>query len=263
MPQVEVNGTRLHYQFDGSEGAPTVMLSNSLGTNLHMWDSQVPALTEKFRVLRYDSRGHGQSPVTPGPYTINGLGNDAVGLLDALRIEKVFFCGLSLGGVIAQWIGVNAPSRVNALVICNSAAKIGNDEFWNKRIEKLREGGIVPVAGAQVLRWFTEKYVAAQPQVIENMKKMFVATPLDGYIATCEALRDNDLRDSIQRIRTRTLVISGAHDVVTPPSDGKYIASQIPGARYVELNASHLSDIEDSTAFSAALLQFFSAKDGH
>ena len=262
MPEVEINGTRLHYQFDGSEGGPTVMLSNSLGTNLHMWDSQVAALAEKFRVLRYDSRGHGQSPVTPGPYTINGLGNDVVGLLDTLRIEKVFFCGLSLGGVIAQWMGVNAPDRVNAIVICNSAAKIGNDEFWNKRIEKLREGGIAPVAGAQVLRWFTEKYVAAQPQVIENMKRMFVATPVAGYIATCEALRDNDLRDSIRRIRTRTLVISGTHDVVTPPSDGKYMASQIPGAQYVELNASHLSDIEDSAAFSAAILRFFSAKDG-
>lgn len=263
MPEVEVNGTRFHYQFDGSEGAPTVMLSNSLGTNLHMWDSQVPALAEKFRVLRYDSRGHGQSSVTPGPYTINGLGSDAVGLLDALRIEKVFFCGLSLGGVLAQWMGVNAPNRVKAIVICNSAAKIGNDEFWNKRIEKLREGGIAPVAGAQMLRWFTERYVAAQPQVIESMKKMFVATSLDSYIATCEALRDSDLRGSIQRIRTRTLVISGTHDVVTTPSDGKYMASQIPGAQYVELNASHLSNIEDSAAFSAAILRFFSSKDGH
>jgi 3-oxoadipate enol-lactonase len=263
MPEIEANGTRLHYQFEGSEGAPTVMLSNSLGTNLHMWDPQIPVLAGKFQVLRYDSRGHGQSSATPGPYTIDGLGNDAIALLDALRIEKVFFCGLSLGGVIAQWMGINAADRVNAIVISNSAAKIGNDEFWNKRIEKLREGGIAPVAGAQVLRWFTERYVAAQPQVIEKMKQMFEATPVDGYIATCQALRDSDLRESIQRIRARTLVISGVHDLVTPPADGKFIASQIPGARYTELNASHLSSIEDSAAFSAAVLQFFSAKDAH
>jgi 3-oxoadipate enol-lactonase len=263
MPEIEANGTRLHYQFDGSESAPTVMLSNSLGTNLHMWDPQISVLAEKFRVLRYDSRGHGQSPATPGPYTIDGLGNDAIGLLDALRIEKVLFCGLSLGGVIAQWMGIHAANRVNAIVISNSAAKIGNDEFWNKRIEKLREGGIAPVAGAQVLRWFTARYVEAQPQVVEKMKQMFIATPVDAYIATCQALRDSDLRESIQRIRTRTLVISGTHDMVTPPADGKFMASQIPGARYAELNASHLSDIEDSLGFCAAVLQFFSAQDGH
>jgi 3-oxoadipate enol-lactonase len=178
MPEIEVNGVRLYYQFDGPEGAPTVLLSNSLGTNLNMWDPQIPALTEKFRVLRYDSRGHGRSQVTPGPYTIAGLGKDVIGLLDALHIGRVFFCGLSLGGVIAQWIGVNASDRLNAVVVSNSAAKIGNDESWNKRIEKLREGGIAPVAAAQILRWFTERYVAAQPQVIDRMKQMFVATPV-------------------------------------------------------------------------------------
>jgi 3-oxoadipate enol-lactonase len=263
MPEIEVNGARLHYRFDGLEGAPVVLLSNSLGTNLHMWDNQIPALAEKFRVLRYDSRGHGRSTATPGPYTIEGLSKDAIGLLDALHISKVFFCGLSLGGVIAQWIGVNAAERVNAIVISNSAAKIGNDEFWNKRIEKLRTGGIAPVAAAQVLRWFTEHYVAAEPQVIEKMKQMFVATPLDGYIATCEALRDSDLRESIQRIRARTLVIAGAHDVVTPPADGKFMAAQIPGAQYAELNASHLSNIEDAAEFTSTLMQFLAGQEAH
>jgi len=263
MPEIEVNGARLHYRFDGPEGAPVVLLSNSLGTNLHMWDNQIPVLAEKFRVLRYDSRGHGRSTATPGPYTIEGLGKDALGLLGALHIGKVVFCGLSLGGVIAQWIGVNAAERVNAIVISNSAAKIGSDEFWNKRIEKLRAGGIEPVAAAQVLRWFTEHYVAAQPQVIEKMKQMFVATPLDGYIATCEALRDSDLRESIQRIRARTLVVAGAHDVVTPPADGKFMAAQIPGAQYAELNASHLSNIEDAAEFTLTLMQFLAGQEAH
>jgi 3-oxoadipate enol-lactonase len=254
----EVNGVRLHYRLDGPESAPVVVLSNSLGTNLHMWDSQVPALTEKFRVLRYDSRGHGQSATTPGPYTIGGLGNDVIGLLDALHIERAFFCGLSLGGVIAQWLGVNAPKRLNRLVACDTAAKIGNPEFWNKRIATIQTGGMEAVATAQALRWFTEPYVAKYPEVVETMKQGLLATPADGYIATCEALRDSNLRESIRRITTPTLVITGAHDAVTPPADGKFIAAQIAGSKYVEVNGSHLSNIEDSTAFSAALLQFLS-----
>lgn len=258
MFHAEVNGVRLHYRLDGPESAPVVVLSNSLGTNLHMWDSQVPALTEKFRVLRYDSRGHGQSATTPGPYTIGGLGNDVIGLLDALHIERAFFCGLSLGGVIAQWLGVNAPKRLNRLVACDTAAKIGNPEFWNKRIATIQTGGMAAIAGAQALRWFTEPYVAKYPEVVETMKQGLLATPADGYIATCEALRDSDLRESIRRITTPTLVITGAHDAVTPPADGKFIAAQIAGSKYVEVNGSHLSNIEDSTAFSAALLQFLS-----
>lgn len=261
MFHVEVNGGRLHYRFDGPEGAPVLMFSNSLGTNLHMWDAQVPELTREFRVLRYDSRGHGHSTATPGPYALQGLGQDVIGLLDALHIEHVFFCGLSLGGVIAQWLGINARSRLNAIVISNSAAKIGSVDFWNQRIQKLREGGIAPVAAAQVLRWFTEKYVTAQPEVIEKMKQMFVATPLDGYIATCEALRDFDLRGSINHIQTPTLVLAGTHDPVTTLADAKFMAVGIPGAQYAELNASHLSNIEDSAAFTAAVLEFFSHQE--
>jgi 3-oxoadipate enol-lactonase len=258
MFHVEINGCRIHYRFDGSEAAPVVVLSNSLGTNLHMWDSQIPALSEKYRVLRYDSRGHGHSTATPGPYAIEGLGNDVVSLLDALHIDRVFFCGISLGGVIAQWLGVNAPDRLNRLIACDTAAKIGNPEFWNKRIAAVQAGGMEAIAGAQALRWFTEPYVAKYPEVIETMKQGLLRTPANGYIATCEALRDSDLRESIHRITTPTLLITGAHDAVTPPADGRFIAAQIPGARYVEVNGSHLSNIEDSAAFSAALLQFIS-----
>ncbi len=261
MPHVKVNGASLRYEWDGPADAPVVLLCNSLGTNLAMWDPQVPTFTREFRVLRYDSRGHGQSEVTPGPYTIDGLGRDVLGLLDALQIRRVLFCGLSLGGVIAQWMGVSARDRLNAMVISNSAAKIGNDDFWNKRIEKLRADGIAPVATAQVARWFTEKYIAAQPQVIDKMKQMFVATSVDGYIATCEALRDNDLRGAINHIQTPTLVIAGANDVVTPPSDAKFMAVGIPGAQYAELNASHLSNIEDAAEFTDTVMRFFSHQE--
>jgi len=258
MTHIEVNSTRLHYRFDGPEGAPVVVLSNSLGTNLHLWDSQIPALTEQFRILRYDSRGHGRSAAAPGPYTIEGLGNDVVGLLDALHIDRVFFCGLSLGGVVAQWLGIHAPDRLNGMVISNSAAKIGNVEFWNKRISAVQEGGMAAIAGAQVLRWFTESYVARFPEVIEKMKEMLLTTPAAGYVATCEALREMDLRQSINHIQTPTLVIAGAHDIVTPPADGKFMAVQIPAAQYAELNASHLSNVEDSAAFSETVARFLS-----
>jgi 3-oxoadipate enol-lactonase len=261
MPHTKINGASLHYQFDGAGSAPVILFSNSLGTNLHMWDAQRSTLSKTYRVLRYDSRGHGQSEATPGPYTIEMLGKDAIGLLDALNIRRVLCCGLSLGGVIAQWLGVHARDRLNAIVISNSAAKIGNDDFWNKRIERLREGGIAPVAEAQLLRWFTEKYVAANPDVIERMKQMFVATPVDGYIATCEAIRDSDLRGAINHIQTPTLVLAGAHDVVTPPADGKFMAVGIPGAQYAEMNASHLSNIEDATNFTSTILDFFSHQE--
>jgi 3-oxoadipate enol-lactonase len=261
MPHIKVNGASLRYEWDGPTDAPVVMFCNSLGTNLTMWNPQVPAFTREFRVLRYDSRGHGQSDVTPGPYTIEALGRDALGLLDALQIRRVLFCGLSLGGVIAQWMGVHAPDRLNAIVISNSAAKIGNDDFWNKRIEKLRTDGIAQVATAQIGRWFTEKYAAAQPAVIEKLKQMFVATPVDGYIATCEAIRDNDLRGAINHIQTPALVLAGANDVVTPPADAKFMAVGIPGAQYAELNASHLSNIEDAAEFTDAVMRFFSHQE--
>jgi 3-oxoadipate enol-lactonase len=261
MPHVKVNGASLRYEWDGPADAPVVLLCNSLGTNLAMWDPQVPAFTREFRVLRYDSRGHGQSEVTPAPYTIDGLGRDVLGLLDALQIRRVLFCGLSLGGVVAQWMGVHARDRLNAIVISNSAAKIGNDDFWNKRIEKLRADGIAQVASAQIGRWFTEKYTATQPAVIEKLKQMFVATPVDGYIATCEAIRDNDLRGAINHIQTPTLVLAGANDVVTPPTDAKFMAVGIPGAQYAELNASHLSNIEDAAEFTETVLRFFSHQE--
>ena len=261
MFHAEVNGARLHYQFDGPSSAPVIVLSNSLGTNLRMWDAQIPALTEKFRVLRYDSRGHGDSTVTPGPYTFEMLGNDVIGLLDALHVDRFFFCGLSMGGVLAQWLGINAPGRLNGLIACNTAAKIGNPEFWNKRIETVRSGGMAAIAGTQALRWFTPAYVAKFPEVIETMTQGLLSTPADGYIATCEALRENDLRESVSKIRIRTLVIVGSYDGVTPPADGKFIAAQIPRSQYVELNAAHLSNIEDSAAFSSTVLQFLSYKE--
>jgi 3-oxoadipate enol-lactonase len=256
MPFAESNGARLHYQFDGPAGAPLLVLSNSLGTNLSMWDPQMPALMQRFRVLRYDTRGHGQSAVTPGPYSITQLGRDVVGLLDATGIERADFCGLSMGGVTGMWLGVYAPERFHRLALCNTAAKIGNIEMWSARIETVRTSGMATVAETQAQRWFTPGFIAKRPDVIASTRQMIASTSPEGYVANCGALRDMDQRETIARIRARTLVIAGLHDPVIPEGDIRYLSSTIPGAKLVELDASHLSSVEAPEEFTKALMDF-------
>jgi 3-oxoadipate enol-lactonase len=258
MPFVEVHGARIHYQFDGPSTAPVLVFSNSLGTNFSMWDAQIPALASCFRILRYDTRGHGQSSVTPGPYSITQLGRDVVGLLDALEIERAHFCGLSMGGAIGMWLGIFAADRVNRLALCNTAAKIGTAEIWNARIEAIRAKGMAPIADSVIQRWFSPAFIASAPDKIERTRQMILATPPEGYIANCAAIRDMDQRETISRIIAPTLVIAGAKDPATPPADGRFIAERIAGARYAELDAAHLSNIEAAGPFTEALLQFLS-----
>jgi 3-oxoadipate enol-lactonase len=256
MTHLQISGARFHYQLDGAEGAPVVVFSNSLGTNLALWDAQTSALTEKFRVLRYDSRGHGQSGVTPGPYTIAGLGRDVIGLLDALQIPAAHYCGLSVGGLIGQWLGINAPKRFKSLTLCNTAARIGTTDAWNGRMAAVREGGMTAIANGVISRWFTEDFVKQAPAQVEATRQMLLHTSPEGYAATCAAIRDEDLREAIAGIYTPTLVISGAQDAATTAADGQFIAGKIPGAQYLELNAAHLSNIEAAAPFTAALLKF-------
>ncbi len=163
MPFADVAGAQLHYRFDGAEDAPVVMLSNSLGTNLSMWDGQLPALARRYRVLRYDSRGHGQSAATPGPYTIEQLARDALGLLDSLDLVQVSFCGLSMGGMVGQWLGANAAQRVSRLVLCNTAARIGTAEIWNARIDAVNRDGMAAIVEGVVARWYSPSFIAASP----------------------------------------------------------------------------------------------------
>ncbi len=259
MPFVAIKDARLHYRFDGPEDAPVVVLSNSLGTTMAMWESQLAALGASFRVLRYDSRGHGQSAVTPGPYKIAQLACDVLDLLDALAIERVHFCGLSMGGMVGQWLGAHAARRLGKLALCNTAALIGPPETWNARIDAVREGGMAAIAEAVLARWFTAEFLAAAPDAVAATRTMLLATPAQGYVAACAAVRDMDQRESAARISVPTLVISGAHDVATPPADGRFLAASIPGAQYVELAAAHLSNLEAAPAFTGALTAFLSA----
>ncbi len=259
MPFVEAGDLRMHYALTGVPNAPVVVLSNSLGTNFSMWDSQLPALDKNFRVLRYDTRGHGQTAVTSGPYTIEQLARDVLRLLDALRIERVHFCGLSLGGVTGMWLARHAAERLGKLVLCNTAAKIGTTEAWNTRIENVRKGGMKTVAAGVAERWFTPEFRAGSPEVVASAQRMIENSPSEGYMACCAAIRDTDERATISAIRVPTLVITGAKDPATPPADGRFLAERIPGAQCAELAAAHLSNVEAPEQFTATLIRFLSA----
>jgi 3-oxoadipate enol-lactonase len=250
-------GVKIHYALSECADAPVVVLSNSLGTNFSMWDPQAPALEREFRLLRYDQRGHGQTSTTPGPYTIEMLARDLLRLLDSLKLDKVNFCGLSMGGLTGMWLGVHAPERFQKLIISNTGAKIGTPEVWNPRIETVRKSGMKSIAAAVVERWYTREFRAASPKDAAATLRMLENTPPEGYAGCCEAIRDCDLLDAISSIRIPTLVISGAKDPATPPASGRFIADKIPGARYVELPAAHLSNIEAPEQFTNEVIRFF------
>jgi 3-oxoadipate enol-lactonase len=259
MPFAELKQGRIHYELVGAANAPVLMFSNSLGTNLSMWDAQMPEVRKKFRVLRYDKRGHGQSSVPSAPYTIEQLGRDAVALLDSLQIDTIHFCGLSIGGQTGMWLGVNARHRLSKLVLCNTGAKIGSSEVWNTRIDAVRQGGVKAVSGAVIERWFTAGFRAKEPAIVSRIQQMLESTNPEGYAGCCAAVRDFDYREKLSDIQTPTLVIAGTHDPATPPVDGRFAAERIPGARYVELEAAHLSNWEDRDRFTAEVSQFLAA----
>jgi 3-oxoadipate enol-lactonase len=253
---VDIDGGQLRYRMDGTRGKPVLVLSNSLGTDLAMWDPQIEALRPHFCIVRYDTRGHGQSSVTPGPYTIGQLGRDVLALLDHVEAGQAAFCGLSLGGVIGQWLGAHAPSRIAKLVLCNTAPKIGTPDIWNQRISTVEAKGMGAISEALIGRWFTPAFVEREPATIARMKAMLERQPAQGYVGACAAVRDADLREDIASIAAPTLIIAGKHDPVTTPADAAFMASKIPNAKVVELPASHLSNIEAAEGFTAALLGF-------
>ena len=259
MPIAEINQARLNYQLEGRADAPVLVLSNSLGTGLAMWDLQMPRFLEHFRVLRHDARGHGQSQVTPGPYTIAQLADDVIGLMDHLQIGRAHFCGLSMGGMIGMWLGAHQASRIERLVLANTAARIPPPEAWNVRIDKVNLAGMAPIAEGVVERWFTPAFAAREPQQIEKARAMLQHTVPAGYVANCAAVRDMDQRDGLGAIRAPTLVIAGSHDKATPAHDGKFVAEQIAGARFLELDAAHLSNWEQADQFTTAVVDFLTA----
>jgi 3-oxoadipate enol-lactonase / 4-carboxymuconolactone decarboxylase len=235
----------LHHRLDGPDGAPVLVLSNSLGTELGMWDYQLSALADHFRVLRYDQRGHGRTPAPPGPYTIAELGRDALELLDRLGLERVSFCGTSLGGMTAMWLAINAPERIDRLALCCTSAHLPPRETWTERAATVRAGGMEAVVDAALERWFTPALAERRPEAVERTRRALLDTPAEGYAGCCEAIASHDLRGQLGSIRAPTLVLAAADDPATPPEHGRLIADAVDGARLVVVErARHLAVVE-------------------
>ncbi len=261
MPFANCNSARLFYRLEGISEKPVLILSHSIGTDHAMWTPQVPDLLSHFQVLRYDTRGHGASEVTAGEYSIELLGRDVLGLVDSLRVRKFAFCGLSLGGAIGQWLGVNAGDRVTSLVLANTSPKFGERSNWEARIKMVREGGMAAIVEMVMQRFFSPQTLATPSTYTSMIKLALLGTDPVGYIGCCAAIRDFDSRETLRNILVPTLVISGDRDVSTPwAGNGEILAGEIPRAHSLRLPAAHLSNLERPRSFLAALLEFLLPK---
>jgi 3-oxoadipate enol-lactonase len=234
---------------------PTVVLSNSLGSTSAIWDTQVPAVEERYRVVRYDHRGHGESPVPPGPYTIADLGGDVLALLDSLGVDRASFCGLSLGGMVGMWLAAHAPERIDRLVLLCTSAKLPR-EPWLERAHLVRAEGTAAVADVVVGRWFTPAFAARRPELVAKMRAMVAGTPAEGYASCCDAIAVMDLRDDLRAVRAPTLVVGAADDPAIPAEHSAAIAERIEHARLVVLpDAAHLPTIEQGELVTRHILE--------
>jgi 3-oxoadipate enol-lactonase/4-carboxymuconolactone decarboxylase len=244
------------YKITGTPNSPVLVFSNSLGADMGMWDELIPFLLPYFRVLQYDTRGHGGSEVTESPYTIDVLGNDVIALLDDLKIEKVYFCGLSMGGLIGQWLGIHHPDRILKLIISNTDAKIGTNEIWNDRINTITNEGMQVIAEGTMERWFTDDFRKNNPNRIAEIKAVFVKNNALGYANSCAAVRDADFRNDLHKITAETLVITGNEDAVTNVEQAKELVKNIPNANLEILAARHLSSTELPEVYSEIIINF-------
>ena len=261
MAEIKLDGISFNVSVEGPEGAPALLVGHSLGSDLSQWDAQMPSLTRRFRVIRYDSRGHGLTESTPGPYSIEQLGADALGVLNALGVEKSHFMGLSLGGLVGMWLLVNAPERIDRAILANTSACFGHPDIWNARIRQALAEGLDAMAPATMDRWFTREFQERDPAEVDRMSARFRATSVEAYAATVAALRDADLREAIRSVTRRVLVIVGTQDPASPPAAGGQIAEHIRGSRLVALEAAHLSNIEAANEFTRAIISFLTAPE--
>lgn len=253
------DGCRIAYRFDGPDDGPVLLLSNSLGTDLHMWDPQIAAFAERYRVLRYDSRGHGRSDSPAGAYSMDRLGRDAVQLLDAVGVEQADFCGLSKGGMVGQWLGVRAPERVRKLVLANTSAYMGPPSGWQSRIAGVLAKGMAPLTEASIARWFTPGFPSRTPEAIAPIREMLLACDPSGYAGCCAAIRDMDLRPTASLITPPALVIAGTQDPSTSVEDGAWLARAVAQGALAEIDAAHLSNVEQPDAFARLVIEFLLA----
>jgi len=257
---VEVDGVRLAYRAEGREQGESLVFVNSLGTDLRMWDAQAEALGRHFSVIRYDCRGHGESDVSGDATTVDRLGGDLVALLDHLGIARAHLCGLSLGGIVVQWAAIHHPERVGRVVLANTAARLGSRDSWNARIATVREHGMRGVSDAVVGRFLGAEFRAEHPDVARRIAEMVEATPPDGYVAACVALRETDLRDAVRGIGAPTLIIVSEHDESTPAWQGEELHDAIAGSERVMIRgAAHLSNVVRPEEFTHNVARFLGA----
>ncbi|WP_338761043.1 3-oxoadipate enol-lactonase [Massilia sp. METH4] len=251
-----LNGHACRYRVDGDRSKPALLMCNSLGTDHTMWNAQANALSGHFHLIRYDARGHGGSGSPPGPYSLEMLANDALALLDHLAIRSAHVVGLSMGGLVAQCLGIYAPHRVRRLVLANTASRIGTGEGWRGRAAAVRAGGLADIAASAPARWFMPAFAAEYRALVEPLQRALRHQAAEGYAACCDALAAADLRDEVGAIRAPVLVIAGDADPVTTVADGVDLCTRIPDAKLVTLPASHLSAIEVPAAFTRELSSF-------
>lgn len=249
-------GIRLSVVAAAPSDKPVLLLSNSIGASFEMWDEFAACAGERFRLIRYDTRGHGRSSVPLGPYTIDRLGRDVIGILDALNAERAIVCGLSLGGLTAMWLGAAFPERVSGLILANTAASFPPPGLWRERAAAVRAEGMAPLVTATLDRWFTRAFQAAQPERVAEIGRMVGATPPEGYAACCEVLAATNLTKDLSAITCKVQVICGAHDRSTPPSRGEELVTAIAGATMVTLDTAHISAIESAEQFANTVLKF-------
>ncbi len=259
MPEINADGCTIHVEVEGPQNGPVLMLSNSLGTNMHMWDDQVPAFTRHFRVVRFDRRGHGKSAVPKGPYSIERLGRDALAVLDALGIARVNWCGLSMGGMEGQWLGANAASRIDKLVLSNTASYFPDKTMWDGRINIARDKGLAALVDGTIERWFTAEFRQRSPQAVARIREMFLATDVEGYVGCGAAIRDMDNRSLLAKVSVPTLVIAGRHDMGTTLEAGQFIAEHIPGAELAVMETAHIANVEQPQIYTDTVLRFLLA----
>lgn len=254
---IVANGLKTNFCLDGPDDAPVVMLSNSLMSNLNMWNAQIPALTARYRVLRYDQRGHGDTEVTAGPYSIEQLAEDAFGLIEALGIASVNFLGLSMGGFTGQLLAARHPEKVRSLVLADTACVMPPKSLWNDRIDMARSQGIQSLAKGTLERWFTAPFHETGKQELNLIREMILGTKAEGYIGCAEAIRDMSICDQLPNISVPTLVVVGESDPACPVASAQALHDGIAGSELVVLkDAAHLPNIEQRDAFNATVLDF-------
>lgn len=259
MPTFTSNDAQINYQTFGDASKPALVFSNSLGTKYSMWQPQIEHFQQDYYVICYDTRGHGASSAPQGPYSLERLGQDVVSLLDHLNIAKAAFCGISMGGLTGQWLAIHKPERFNHVIVCNTAAKIGQEQAWQDRAALVREQGLAPIAATAASRWFTNPFIQSNPAVVAELSNDLGAGSPEGYANCCEALAKADVREQLSSIQIPVLIIAGQQDPVTTVADGQFMQQRIANSKLFEINASHISNIEQPEAFNQAVQTFLAA----